>query len=198
LNFLGLLLQGGGGKPKNIRILGVLQRLALCYFFTATLVLIFNDVEDECNSAQWPIGKIFNKIVLDFFNLIDLGNDVHQPLRQELNNTVFYFWQQWLCIFLITLAWLLITLVPKIGDCPRGYLGPGGKHYYRKYENCTGGKRFIIHGKQIIFYLFILGVAGYLDRRILGSSHIYDGPTCKDIYDTKVPYDPEGQKKSID
>ena len=57
---LGLILQGGYEKPKNIRIFGVLQRLALCYFFTAILVLIFDDAEDEFTSSQWPIGK--NKI----------------------------------------------------------------------------------------------------------------------------------------
>jgi hypothetical protein len=56
LIILGLILQGGYDKPKNIRILGVLQRLALCYFFTAILVLIFDDAEDDLQS-QWPIGK---------------------------------------------------------------------------------------------------------------------------------------------
>jgi predicted acyltransferase len=56
-NFLGLLLQGGNTRPKTVRILGVLQRLALCYFFTAVLVLIFDDFEDESSSSQWPIGK---------------------------------------------------------------------------------------------------------------------------------------------
>jgi hypothetical protein len=52
-----LLLQGGYEKPKNIRILGVLQRLALCYFFTAIIVLIFDDAEDDLHSSQWPIGN---------------------------------------------------------------------------------------------------------------------------------------------
>jgi hypothetical protein len=40
----------------------------------------------------------------------------------------------------------------------------------------------------------IIGVAGYLDRVILGSTHMYNSPTCKDIYETKLPYDPEGKK----
>ena len=38
----------------------------------------------------------------------------------------------------------------------------------------------------------LLGMAGYVDRLIMGPSHLYDGPTCKEIYDTKIPYDPEG------
>ena len=62
---LGLILQGGHGKPQNLRILGVLQRLALCYFFTAIIVLIFDDAEDEYHASQWPIGRnlILNLIV---------------------------------------------------------------------------------------------------------------------------------------
>jgi heparan-alpha-glucosaminide N-acetyltransferase len=69
---------------------------------------------------------------------------VHQPTRDELVNTVFHFWRQWLCILLVTLAWILITFVPKLSNCPRGYIGPGGKHYHGQYQNCTGGKICII------------------------------------------------------
>ncbi|CAF3119115.1 unnamed protein product [Rotaria socialis] len=154
---LGLILQGGYSRWVNIRIFGVLQRLAACYFFAATLVLIFDDNEDEPYSSQWPIG-----------------NDVRQALRIELSSTLFHFWPQWLFILLITLAWTLITFILKFDDCPRGYLGPGGKHEYGKYQNCTGG------------------AAGYIDRLILRNSHMDGHPTCADIYDTKVPYDPEG------
>jgi heparan-alpha-glucosaminide N-acetyltransferase len=69
-----------------------------------------------------------------------LGDDVHQPIKEELENTVLQFWRQWLCVLCITLAWILITFVPKLSNCPRGYVGPGGKHEYGKYQNCTGGK----------------------------------------------------------
>lgn len=98
-----------------------------------------------------------------------------------------------MCIIFIVTSWLLITFVPKLTDCPRGYIGPGGKHEHGKYTNCTGG---MIHSTFLIekiSYKIILGVAGYLDRTILGSSHIYGSPTCKDIYETKIPYDPEGK-----
>ncbi|UJR08688.1 hypothetical protein I4U23_012946 [Adineta vaga] len=154
---LGLMLQGGNERWVHIRIFGVLQRLAVCYFIAAIVVLIFDDTEDEPYSSEWPIG-----------------NDVHQKLRIELSNTLFHFWPQWVFIALITLAWLLITFIPEFEKCPRGYLGPGGKHYYGRYENCTGG------------------IAGYIDRLILRRSHIDNGPTCKRVYDTHVPYDPEG------
>lgn len=42
----------------------------------------------------------------------------------------------------------------------RGYLGPGGLHDNASYWNCTGG------------------AAGYIDRAVLGSSHLYQYPTC--------------------
>jgi predicted acyltransferase len=49
-----LILQGGWNRFVFIRIFGVLQRLAMCYFFAAVLVLIFDDKEDEPYRAQWP------------------------------------------------------------------------------------------------------------------------------------------------
>ncbi|CAF1042345.1 unnamed protein product [Rotaria sordida] len=157
LFLFGLILQGGHGRPEDLRILGVLQRLALCYFFTAILVLIFDTFEDEYNSSQWPTGV-----------------NVYRPIRTELSNTILQFWPQWLCIHLIGVSWILVTFVPKLSNCPRGYVGPGGKHEHGRYINCTGG------------------IAGYLDRVILGSSHILNDPTCKVIYKTQIPYDPEG------
>lgn len=48
------MLQGGFSRFKFIRIFGVLQRLAVCYFFAATLVLIFDDKEDEPYKVHWP------------------------------------------------------------------------------------------------------------------------------------------------
>jgi len=157
LFMLGLLLQGGYYDPKTVRILGVLQRLALCYFFTAMIVLLLDPADDDPHSSTYPIG-----------------HDVVQPLRIELHSIVLQFWKQWICIALITATWLIITFVPTFGDCPRGYVGPGGYHEHGKYQNCTGG------------------MAGYVDRLILGADHLYDGPTCKEVYNTKIPYDPEG------
>lgn len=61
-------------------------------------------------------------------------------MRMELRNTFFQFWPQWLCIMMITLTWTLITFVPKLDNCPRGYVGPGGKHLHGLYQNCTGGR----------------------------------------------------------
>lgn len=43
---------------------------------------------------------------------------------------------------------------------------------------------------------YCLGAAGYVDKRVLGYSHLYDEPTCKEIYHTEVNYDPEGENTS--
>ena len=57
---------------------------------------------------------------------------------------------------------------------------------------------------QRIYRFFIkiyAGMAGYIDRLILKSYHMDDHPTCKNIYDTQLPYDPEGReiiKQTID
>ncbi|CAF1406663.1 unnamed protein product [Adineta ricciae] len=154
---LGIMLQGGNDRWVNIRIFGVLQRLAVCYFITAIIVLIFDDTEDEPYSSEWPIG-----------------NDVHQRFRVELSNTLFHFWPQWLFVLLLTVAWILITFFVKFENCPSGYLGPGGKHHHGEKRNCTGG------------------IAGYIDRLILGASHVFNHPTCKGVYETETPFDPEG------
>lgn len=55
-----------------------------------------------------------------------------------------------------------------------GYLGPGGDHESGKYFGCVGG------------------ATGYIDRSILGSMHVYQNPTIKDVFGTKTPFDPEG------
>jgi heparan-alpha-glucosaminide N-acetyltransferase len=72
---------------------------------------------------------------LSFFR----GGKIKQHWRIDMLNSVFRFWLQWLCILLIIIAWLLITFVLNVPNCPKGYLGPGGKHEHGKYQNCTGG-----------------------------------------------------------
>ncbi len=91
------------------------------------------------------------------------------------------------------MTWILITFIPKFENCPNGYLGPGGKHDHGIYQNCTGGKSRRKKRLDRLIESF-LGIAGYIDRKIFGNSHILNHPTCKDIYDTLIPYDPEGKK----
>lgn len=62
---------------------------------------------------------------------------------------------------------------------PRGYIGPGGLHEGGAYSNCTGG------------------AAGYIDRAVFGSSHVYSHPTSAIIYNSNTAYDPEGLLGSL-
>lgn len=57
-----------------------------------------------------------------------------------------------------------------------GYLGAGGLEKGGAFFNCTGG------------------AARMVDVVLFGEKHIYQRPTTKAIYDTIVPFDPEGNK----
>jgi hypothetical protein len=59
---------------------------------------------------------------------------------------------------------LLISLFDRFTLLFSGYLGPGGMHDGGKFSNCTGGS------------------AGYIDRLVMGDSHIYHWPTAKQAY----------------
>ncbi|XP_057704672.1 heparan-alpha-glucosaminide N-acetyltransferase [Corythoichthys intestinalis] len=86
---------------------------------------------------------------------------------------VVLYWPQWLTIILLETLWLCITFLLPIPNCPTGYLGAGGIGDYGLYPNCTGGS------------------AGYIDRLIFGDN-MYRYPTCKEMYRTTQPFDPEG------
>ncbi|KAF1375991.1 hypothetical protein PFLUV_G00225930 [Perca fluviatilis] len=86
---------------------------------------------------------------------------------------VVLYWPQWLIIILLETLWLCITLLMPVPNCPTGYLGAGGIGDNGLYPNCTGG------------------AAGYIDRWMFGDN-MYRYPTCKEIYRTTQPFDPEG------
>ncbi|XP_064306890.1 heparan-alpha-glucosaminide N-acetyltransferase [Phalacrocorax carbo] len=84
------------------------------------------------------------------------------------------YWPQWIFILVLEVIWLCLTFLLPVPGCPRGYLGPGGIGDFGIYPNCTGG------------------AAGYIDRLLLGEKHIYQHPSSSVIYQTTMPYDPEG------
>uniref|UniRef100_A0AAQ6IQ68 Si:dkey-192p21.6 n=1 Tax=Anabas testudineus TaxID=64144 RepID=A0AAQ6IQ68_ANATE len=86
---------------------------------------------------------------------------------------VVLYWPQWLIIILLETLWLCITFLMPVPNCPTGYLGAGGLGDNGLYPNCTGG------------------AAGYIDRWMFGDN-MYRYPTCKEIYHTTQPFDPEG------
>ncbi|XP_077206986.1 heparan-alpha-glucosaminide N-acetyltransferase-like isoform X2 [Paroedura picta] len=87
---------------------------------------------------------------------------------------VLLYWPEWIIAAALETLWLCLTFMLPVPGCPRGYLGPGGIGDYGMYRNCTGG------------------AAGYIDKWLLGENHIYRHPTCKELYKTTQPFDPEG------
>ncbi|XP_028168609.1 heparan-alpha-glucosaminide N-acetyltransferase-like [Ostrinia furnacalis] len=86
-------------------------------------------------------------------------------------------WRQWLITMVLVGIQVVITLTVPAPGCPRGYMGPGGLHLSaagQQLQNCTGG------------------VAGHVDRLILGPSHLYQKGTFRQLYHTSLPHDPEG------
>ncbi|XP_052248072.1 heparan-alpha-glucosaminide N-acetyltransferase-like isoform X2 [Dreissena polymorpha] len=87
---------------------------------------------------------------------------------------VIYLLPEWLLSLSMLAVYLALTFALPVPGCPTGYIGPGGLHEGKTHVRCTGG------------------AAGYIDRLVLGDSHIYGNPTPKAIYQTEAPYDPEG------
>ncbi|XP_069048143.1 heparan-alpha-glucosaminide N-acetyltransferase [Lepisosteus oculatus] len=84
------------------------------------------------------------------------------------------YWPAWLCVIVLEAVWLCLTFLLPVPNCPLGYLGPGGIGDFGQYPNCTGG------------------AAGYIDHLLLGKNHIYQNPSSHVLYQSRVPYDPEG------
>lgn len=149
LFFFGLVTSNSSNlKLSEIRIMGVLQRFSISYFFMALLELI----NLRLNNYQYNLLMINHKRFAE----------------------IFYYWIQWLVIIFLLILWLLFTFLLPFDNCKIGYLGPGGLHENGSHFNCTGG------------------AAGFIDRKILGINHMFQDPTCKFIYENRLPYDPEG------
>ncbi|XP_055529975.1 heparan-alpha-glucosaminide N-acetyltransferase [Wyeomyia smithii] len=95
----------------------------------------------------------------------------HPLVRRNID--IARLWKHWLVVGSIILVYLLIMFLVPAPGCPSGYFGPGGKHFMTAYQNCTGG------------------ITGYIDRSILGDSHLYQHPTARYMYDA-LSFDPEG------
>ncbi|XP_016103157.1 heparan-alpha-glucosaminide N-acetyltransferase-like [Sinocyclocheilus grahami] len=89
------------------------------------------------------------------------------------------YWPPWLFVIAFETIWLCLTFLLPVPDCPIGYLGPGGIGDFGQYQNCTGG------------------AAGYIDRWLLGNNHIYQTPSSRVVYQSVMPFDPEGVLGSI-
>ncbi|KNC26888.1 hypothetical protein FF38_10958 [Lucilia cuprina] len=143
---IGLCLNSiNGPNLENLRIMGVLQRFGIAYLICGVAHTIFTQREHMEPQISWK---------RELFDLILFKGEI--------------------CLMLIlVIVHLSIVFGLNVPNCPKGYLGPGGKHNNASYPQCIGG------------------ATGYIDLQILGNSHIYQHPTAKYIYDSK-PFDPEG------
>ncbi|XP_061570617.1 heparan-alpha-glucosaminide N-acetyltransferase [Cololabis saira] len=101
----------------NVRIPGVLQRLAVSYVVVASLDLLVarGHLDILTADAWWAPGL-----------------------------EILLYWPAWLCVLLLEVLWLCLTFLLPVPDCPTGYLGPGGIGEMGLYANCTGGAAGLI------------------------------------------------------
>lgn len=99
---------------------------------------------------------------------------LNQSSRLQFMEDILACKAQWLFVLFLMVLHTCVTFYLPVPNCPTGYLGPGGLHNHSNYQLCTGG------------------ASGYIDRLIIGSSHLYETPTCQKLYDCSINYDPEG------
>ncbi|KAI0231270.1 Heparan-alpha-glucosaminide N-acetyltransferase [Lamellibrachia satsuma] len=111
---LGLMLSNNGRRGfvrmSELRILGVLQRLALSYCAVGLMQVFFARSRDVLQETRWP------------------------PVRDLAP-----YWPEWLISLAILAIHICLTLLMPVSGCPTGYLGPGGLHDNGDHWNCTGG-----------------------------------------------------------
>ncbi|XP_045492742.1 heparan-alpha-glucosaminide N-acetyltransferase [Colias croceus] len=135
----------GSNMLSELRIFGVLQRLAVAYliaagFYALTAPKYYTPPRGACGQA--------------------------------LKDILSCMWCWVLAAVLIALH-SAITFIVHDPNCPAGYLGPGGKHDDWVAPECSGG------------------AAGYIDRLLLGKSHMYQHSDARRVYGGPAT-DPEG------
>ncbi|XP_076369113.1 heparan-alpha-glucosaminide N-acetyltransferase-like isoform X1 [Tachypleus tridentatus] len=162
--------------PRRRIFRNILKRS--CTLFA--LGIILNTYGGKNNLEKLRIPGVLQRFGICYFVVASIHlifakpNDTHQHEKWAPVRDIFLYWGEWLSMFVILVIHILLTFLLAVPGCPRGYLGPGGLHSGGEYFNCTGG------------------AAGYIDRIVLGESHMYQHPTAKVIYLTDLPYDPEG------
>ncbi|XP_022207161.1 heparan-alpha-glucosaminide N-acetyltransferase isoform X2 [Nilaparvata lugens] len=101
-----------GPSLKHLRIFGVMQRLAVSYFATAT---------------------VSNFFTFGSYDTSDKGK------FRRYSNDVLMLIPQWIIFSCILAVHIYLTFFYPVPGCPLGYLGPGGLHENGMFSNCTGG-----------------------------------------------------------
>nr|XP_046258504.1 heparan-alpha-glucosaminide N-acetyltransferase [Scatophagus argus] len=173
-------------RSMQRRGVGRLQLLRKITWRTVVLLMLgfcflnYSPRDGPLSSSWLRIPGVLQRLGFTYFVLSVLQTFWGQ---KEIPLTTHHWWSpiqdvvlfgpQWLIIILLETLWLCITLLMPVPNCPTGYLGAGGIGDNGLYPNCTGG------------------AAGYIDRWMFGDN-MYKYPTCKEMYHTTQPFDPEG------
>ncbi|EDW66232.1 heparan-alpha-glucosaminide N-acetyltransferase [Drosophila virilis] len=143
---IGLCLNSTNGPQlEQLRLMGVLQRFGIAFLVVGLLHTVCSRRDQLSPQRAW----------------------------QRAIYDICLFSGELAVLLALIAAYLGLTFGLPVPGCPRGYLGPGGKHNNAANPNCIGG------------------AAGYIDRQVLGNAHIYQHPTAKYVYDATA-FDPEG------
>jgi heparan-alpha-glucosaminide N-acetyltransferase len=111
-------------------------------------------------------------IELIFWKKID--SQKHQNTWKYYISDLIYAIPHSLVVAALTFVWFMLVFLLPVPGCPTGYFGAGGLENQGKYFNCTGG------------------ATGYIDKVVLGETHLYKYPTHTQIYQATLKYEPEG------
>ncbi|CAA9999390.1 unnamed protein product [Nesidiocoris tenuis] len=161
----------------RLQIIGSIIKRSCTLFL---LGLALNTVRVGADLTQIRIFGVLQRFAVVFFVVAILVTFLmislyhpHKATMQGPFSDVANLSILWVLMFALLAGYSYLTFYFPVPGCPIGYLGPGGIHYNGIFKNCTGG------------------VAGYIDKFLLSSRHIYQRPTASAVY-LIGPYDPEG------
>ncbi|XP_061101533.1 heparan-alpha-glucosaminide N-acetyltransferase isoform X2 [Conger conger] len=172
---------------SRIQLFGKVLWRSLQLFLIGVLIINPNYCQGPLSWDSLRIPGVLQRLAFTYLSVAALDLMVARTRLDTIPTDAWWYsgrdfllyWPAWLCVIAMETLWLCLTFLLPVPDCPTGYLGPGGIGDYEQYPNCTGG------------------AAGYIDRWLLGERHIYQNPSSRVVYQSRVPYDPEGVLGSI-
>ncbi|XP_035224290.1 heparan-alpha-glucosaminide N-acetyltransferase-like isoform X5 [Stegodyphus dumicola] len=162
--------------PRKKIFLKIVKRSIILF----ALGLMLNTYCRTVNLAELRIPGVLQRFSISYFVVATVHlfyaspEDIDQMSSLSPYRDLVPYGGEWLIMLTFLAIHILLMFFIHGPNCPPGYFGPGGMHDGGMYSQCTGG------------------AAGYVDRVLLGNSHIYQKPSFKTIYHSTQPYDPEG------
>ncbi|XP_076440485.1 heparan-alpha-glucosaminide N-acetyltransferase-like isoform X2 [Babylonia areolata] len=175
LSFQGQLQHG----VSKWSMLGKIVRRSITLFALGLVINSLGGPGRGVDVSQFRIPGVLQRFALTYLVVATVHLVFAKPLDQNqvrwsAVRDIVDFWPEWIVQLSLVAVHIGITFGLHVPGCPRGYLGAGGMAEQGRHLNCTGG------------------AAGYIDRQVFGRSHLDQHPSCLEIYQTVVPYDPEG------